>query len=88
MTPEAIAAGLTEAQRALLDDLCGCPGLFAGQYVHDGAGIEHLPGNLWTQTYSGGAGFMGLGKACPTEEGLAVHRILTRSPSHPGVSHE
>jgi hypothetical protein len=74
---EIIAAGLTHNQRALLDDLVGCPGLFAGQYVVDGVALEYLPDELVERTYEGAAGFMGLAKANPSELGLSVSRILT-----------
>ena len=75
-----IAAGLTKAQRALLDDICDHPGLYAGQYVHDGAGIEHLPRDLWWQSFDNGASaLLGLGKARPSELGLAVRAELEAS---------
>lgn len=81
MTPdevEAVAGKLTKAQNDLLFDLCDCPGLYAGQYVADGAGIEHLPNELWWKSYAGTSGFMGLGKAFPSDLGLAVKAHLER----------
>lgn len=74
---ETIAERLTVSQRALLEDICRCPGLFAGQYVHDGAGIEHLPRDLWQNTYPGTVyAMLGLGKAYPSDLGIAVNAAL------------
>ena len=69
---------LTPSQFGLLDDLCGCPGLFAGQYEFDGAALEHLPAEYVARTYEGVAGFMGLAKAEPSPLGLALHAHLTK----------
>lgn len=71
-----IANKLTPNQVALLEDICRCPGLYAGQYVHDGAGIEHLPSELWWQSYAGPGGFLGLGKAYPSDLGVQVNAEL------------
>jgi hypothetical protein len=71
-----LARDLTPNQWALLADLCDCPGLFAGQYVADGAGIEHLPKELWARSYrSGGAAFIDLADAHPTPLGIEVNQL-------------
>ncbi len=72
-----IIAGLSEAQRKLLIDLCECPGLFAGQYRWEGWGIEQLPYDLWRCSYKGAAyALIGLGHAYPSDTGLAVRQRL------------
>jgi hypothetical protein len=72
--PIELAARLSPNQRELLDDLCRCPGLFAGQYVHDGAGIEHLPRELWFNSYSSNMlAMIGMGKAYPSDLGMLVN---------------
>lgn len=70
--PAEIARGLSEAQREALADVCGCPGLFAGQYP----GLETLPPGLVVRNYVGAAGFMGLAKTYPSDLGFDVHEVL------------
>ena len=53
---------------AALEDLCRCPGLFAGQYED----LDLLPPEYIERRYEGGAGFMGLAKAFPTAAALAA----------------
>jgi hypothetical protein len=73
----AVARRLTNAQRELLADLCRCPGLFAGQYTYDGAGIEHLPLELREHAYKGSVYVMlGLGHAYPSALGVAVNEAI------------
>jgi hypothetical protein len=69
-----------ERTAAVLGDLCGCPGLFAGQYED----LDLLPDDYVTRLYEGGAGFMGLAKAYPTEKALGAYHhaeLLKRYPS-------
>ena len=49
-------------------DVCGCPGLFAGQYD----AIERVPRGLIEYRGEGIASFFGLRKAFPTELGEIV----------------
>ncbi|MFS0736963.1 hypothetical protein ABC347_07925 [Sphingomonas sp. 1P06PA] len=57
-----------ERAAAALADLCGCPGLFAGQYED----LDLVPAEYVERRYDGAAGFMGLAKAYPTSAGLAA----------------
>lgn len=52
-----------ERRAAALADLCGCPGLFVGQYED----IDLLPSEWIERRYEGGAGFIGMAKAYPTD---------------------
>ena len=62
-------------QRAALADLCGCPGLFAGQYED----LDLLPPEFVERTYEGAAGFMGLAKAWPTSAAIAQNTAQDKS---------
>lgn len=60
---------LEERRAAALEDLCRCPGLFAGQYED----IDLLPDGWVIRQYVGAAGFLGLAKAYPTDAALKVY---------------
>lgn len=57
-----------ERAQAALEDLCSCPGLFAGQYED----LDLLPAEYVERRYQGVAGFMDLAKAWPTDAALAA----------------
>lgn len=56
-------SALTDRQLATLEDLIGCPGLFAGQYD----ALDEVARMFVERRYIGAAGFIGLAKAYPTE---------------------
>ncbi len=56
----------------VLDDLCRCPGLFAGQYED----LDLLPPEYVRREYKGGAGLMGLAHAYPTDAAFAALESL------------
>lgn len=67
-TAREVAKGLSRREWDALEDLCACPGLFAGQYDD----LDRLPEGLVLRRYEGASGFLGLAKAWPTDLALSI----------------
>jgi hypothetical protein len=74
-----VSGPLDERAEAALIDLCGCPGLHAGQYED----LHLLPLGYVDRRYGGLGGFMGLAKAYPTLIAIA-HCARVQGPSNEG----
>jgi len=70
---------LDERAQAALIDLCGCPGLHAGQYED----LHLLPFGYVERRYDGLGGFMGLARAYPTATAID-HCTRLQHPSNEG----